>query len=152
MHLGTALKSLVKLLLVNILYQQIEQIIRSYGGARMGISTWETLIGGPPSADLTYILPEAKSAITFALPLNRKFIHPFLAKEDRLSHERDNLQVNILATGLAAHLAKHLEQKGFPSGKRFPFFVPAHRIVHNPFQKLSCQCRKQVSLCSTNAL
>jgi len=55
---------------------------------------------------------EAKSAITFALPLSRKFIRPFLAKEDRLSHERDNLQVNLLATGLAAHIAKHLEQKG----------------------------------------
>ena len=93
------------------LTEQVKEIIRSYGGARMGITARETLVGGPPSADLTYILPEAKSAITFALPLNRKFIRPFLAKEDRLSHERDNLQVNLLATGLAAHIAKHLEQK-----------------------------------------
>jgi epoxyqueuosine reductase QueG len=97
------------------LTEQIREIVRSYGGARMGITTRETLAGGPPSADLTYILPEAKSAVTFALPLNRKFIRPFLAKEDRLSHERDNLQVNLLATGLAVHMAKHLEQKGFPS-------------------------------------
>jgi epoxyqueuosine reductase len=81
----------------------------------MGIATRETLAGGPPSTELTYILPEAKSAVTFALPLNKKFIRPFLSKEDRLSHERDNLQANILATGLAAHIAKHLEQKGFPS-------------------------------------
>ena len=95
--------------------EQVKEIVRSYGGARMGITTRETLFGGPPSADLTYILPEAKSAITFALPFNKKFIRPFLAKEDRLSHERDNLQVNLLATGLAAHIAKHLEQKGFPS-------------------------------------
>jgi epoxyqueuosine reductase len=95
--------------------EQVKEIVRSYGGARMGITTRQTLVGGPPSADLTYILPEAKSAITFALPLNKKFIRPFLAKEDRLSHERDNLRVNILATGLAAHLAKHLEQRGFPS-------------------------------------
>jgi epoxyqueuosine reductase QueG len=97
------------------LTDQVKEIIRSYGGSRMGIASRETLAGGPPSADLTYILPEAKSAVTFALPLNKKFIRPFLAKEDRLSHERDNLQVNILATGLAAHIAKHLEQKGFPS-------------------------------------
>jgi epoxyqueuosine reductase len=97
------------------LTEQVGEIIRSYGGARMGIATWGTLAGGPPSADMTYILPEAKSAITFAIPLDRKFIRPFLAKEDRLSHERDNLQVNLLATGLAAHIAKHLEQKGFPS-------------------------------------
>jgi len=95
--------------------EQVKGIVRSYGGARIGITTRETLAGGPPSTDLTYILPEAKSAITFALPLNKSFIRPFLAKEDRLSHERDNLQVNIFATGLAAHIAKHLEQKGFPS-------------------------------------
>ena len=97
------------------LTEQVKEIVRSYGGARMGITTRETLAGGSPSADLTYILPEAKSAITFAIPLNKKFIRPFLAKEDRLSHERDNLQVNLLATGLAAHIAKHLEQEGFPS-------------------------------------
>jgi epoxyqueuosine reductase QueG len=97
------------------LTEQVKEIIRSYGGARMGITTRETLAGGPPSTDLTYILPEAMSAITFALPLDKRFIRPFLAKEDRLSHERDNLQVNLLATGLAAHIAKHLEQKGFPS-------------------------------------
>jgi epoxyqueuosine reductase QueG len=97
------------------LTEQVKAVLRSYGGARMGITTLETLAGGPPSADLTYILPGAKSAVTFALPLETKFIRPFLAKEDRLSHERDNLQVNILATGLAAHLAKHLEQRGFPS-------------------------------------
>ncbi|MCX5915658.1 MAG: epoxyqueuosine reductase [Deltaproteobacteria bacterium] len=95
--------------------EQVKEIVRSYGGARVGIVSRQTLAGGPPSTDLTYLLPEAKSAITFALPLDKKFIRPFLAKEDRLSHERDNLQVNILATGLAAHLAKHLEQRGFPS-------------------------------------
>jgi epoxyqueuosine reductase len=97
------------------LTDQIKEIIGSYGGARMGISTLETLAGGPPSTDLSFILPEARSAVTFALPLDKKLIRPFLAKEDRLSHERDNLQANILATGLAAHIAKHLEQKGFPS-------------------------------------
>jgi epoxyqueuosine reductase QueG len=97
------------------LTEQIKELVRSYGGARTGIVTRQNLVGGPPSTDLTFILPEAKSAIIFALPLNKKFIRPFLAKEDRLSHERDNLQVNMIATGLAAHLAKHLEQKGFPS-------------------------------------
>jgi epoxyqueuosine reductase QueG len=97
------------------LTEQVKELVRSYGGARMGIATLETLAGGPPSTDLTYILPEAKSALTFALPLNPKYIRIFLAKEERLSHERDNLQVNILATGLAAHIAKHLEQRGFPS-------------------------------------
>jgi len=97
------------------LTDQLKEIIQPYGPAIVGIATRQTLQGGPPSADLGYVLPEAKSAISFAIPLNKDFIRPFLAKKDRLSHERDNLQVNIMATGMAAHLAKHLEQRGFPS-------------------------------------
>ncbi len=97
------------------LTEQVKEVIKSYGTVIVGIATRQTLQGGPPSTDLTYVLPEAKSAISFAIPLNKDFIRPFLAKKDRLSHEQDNLRVNMLATGIAAHLAKHLEQKGFPS-------------------------------------
>jgi len=97
------------------LTRQVIEMVQSYGGALVGIATMETLAGGPPSADLRFILPEAKSAIAFALPLNRDLIRPFLAKKDRLGHEKDNLDVNMQATGVAAHLAKHLEQKGFSS-------------------------------------
>ncbi|MDH4264620.1 MAG: epoxyqueuosine reductase [Deltaproteobacteria bacterium] len=97
------------------LTEQVKKMIGSYGMVRVGIVTRETLEGGPPSAELTYILPEARSAISFAIPLYKQYIRPFLAKEDRLSHERDNLRANMLVTGIASHLAKHLEQKGFPS-------------------------------------
>jgi len=97
------------------LTEQVKKMVGSYGMVRVGIVTRETLEGGPPSAELTYILPEARSAISFAIPLHKQHIRPFLAKEDRLSHERDNLQANMLVTGIASHLAKHLEQKGFPS-------------------------------------
>jgi epoxyqueuosine reductase len=97
------------------LTRQVIEMVQSYGGALVGIATLETLAGGPPSADLRFILPEAKSAISFALPLNRDLIRPFLAKKNRLGHEKNNLDVNMQATGVAAHLAKHLEQKGFPS-------------------------------------
>jgi epoxyqueuosine reductase len=97
------------------LTEQVKVLARSYGAVSVGIATLETLEGGPPSADLLYALPEARSAISFALPLDRNFIRPYLAKKDRLGHEQDNLRVNMLATGIAAHLAKHLEQRGFPS-------------------------------------
>ena len=100
---------------MEVLTRQVIEMVQSYGGALVGIATLETLAGGPPSTDLRYILPEAKSAISFALPLNRDLIRPFLAKKDRLGHEKNNLDINMQATGVAAHLAKHLEQKGFPS-------------------------------------
>jgi len=89
--------------------------VRGEGACTAGIVTTETLAGGPPSTDLTYVLPGAQAALTFALPLDETCIEPFLSKEDRLSHERDNLQTNAVASGLALHVAKYLEQKGFPS-------------------------------------
>jgi epoxyqueuosine reductase len=99
--------------------EQLSQVVIDYvkclGACAAGIATVDTLAGGPPSADLTYVLPEAKSAISFALPLNQKLIPPFLQKKDRISHERDNYRTNGLASGLSLQLAKWLDQKGYPS-------------------------------------
>jgi epoxyqueuosine reductase len=36
------------------------------GAFKVGIVTIETFLCDPPSADLTYVLPEAKSSIFFA--------------------------------------------------------------------------------------
>ncbi|MBI4832562.1 MAG: epoxyqueuosine reductase, partial [Candidatus Lindowbacteria bacterium] len=80
-----------------------------------GIATVETLAGGPPSVDLSYVLPGAKSAVSFAVPLDQSLIPPYLMKKDRRSHERDNIRTNLLASGMALQLAKFLEQKGYAS-------------------------------------
>ena len=36
------------------------------GAVKSGIATLETLAGGPPSVDLSYVLPGARSAIVFS--------------------------------------------------------------------------------------
>lgn len=85
------------------------------GACEVGIVTRETLAGGPSSTDLTYVLPEAQSAITFAVPIDQKPIVPYLMKKDRLALEKAFIQANALASGIALHLANFLTQKGFPS-------------------------------------
>ena len=85
------------------------------GACVAGIATVETLVGGPPSSDLTYVLPEAKSAICFAVAIDQKTIAPYLMKKERLPLERAFIQANALASGIALHLANFLVQKGFPS-------------------------------------
>jgi epoxyqueuosine reductase len=89
--------------------------LKKEGAVAVGIATLETLAGGPPSTDLTYVVPEARSAVSFALPLDQNCIEPYLSKKDRRSHERNNLATNALASGIALHLATYLEQKGIPS-------------------------------------
>jgi len=61
------------------------------------------------------MLPGAKSAICFAVPLDQGLIPPYLAKENRIDHERDNIHANTVATGIAQQLTDFLNQKGFPS-------------------------------------
>jgi epoxyqueuosine reductase len=100
---------------MNSLTEQVLDFARSWGASLAGIATRETLAGGPPSVDLEYVLPGARSAVSIAVPLNTDFIKTYLAKEDRLSHEQDNLRANMQATGVAAYLARYLEQKGHPS-------------------------------------
>lgn len=92
----------------------LDSVLRE-GAVASGIATTETLEGGPPSTDLQYVLSGARSAASFAVPLNPDWIEPYLAKRKRLAHERDNLRANAVASGIAKHLAGYLEQKGYPS-------------------------------------
>jgi epoxyqueuosine reductase QueG len=61
------------------LEKEIVELLKGLGAVRVGFANLETLAGSPPSADLTYIMPEARSAVSFALPLNREFLRRFLA-------------------------------------------------------------------------
>jgi len=54
------------------------------GACAAEIATLKTLKGGPPSADLTYVLSNAKSAITYAVPIDQNLIDPYFAKKDHL--------------------------------------------------------------------
>jgi epoxyqueuosine reductase len=97
------------------LEKEIEDYLRERGALKVGIATRETLSGGPPSTDLSYILPEARSAVSFALPLDREKIRLYLSKRDHAAHEQDNFQTNTRSSRLAKELALWLEEKGFVS-------------------------------------
>ncbi len=85
------------------------------GACACGIATKETLAGGPESTDLAKVLPGAKSAVSFAYPLDTEAIDLFISKKDRRLHERNNIDVNLLASGGALNLAGYLEMKGYRS-------------------------------------
>lgn len=97
------------------LSKDVLNYLECQGTCSAGIATLETLEGGPPSADLTYVLDNARSAISFAVPLDQDAILSYLRKKDRISHEMNNLQTNSLASGIAMHLANYLVQKGYDS-------------------------------------
>ncbi|CAB5138316.1 Iron-sulfur cluster-binding protein [Olavius algarvensis associated proteobacterium Delta 3] len=93
----------------------VQEVVRIEGACRAGISTVETLEGGPPSTDLTYVLPGATSAISFAVAIDQDVIPPYLMKTDRIAFENEIIRANAVASSIALHLANYLNQKGYPS-------------------------------------
>ena len=85
------------------------------GACAVGIATIETLEGGPESTDITQLLRGARSAISFAYTLDAGLIDSYLSKKDRVPHERNNIDVNNLASGAALNLAGFIEMKGHRS-------------------------------------
>jgi epoxyqueuosine reductase len=95
--------------------KRVKELAACLGAAAVGIAKNETLAGGPPSVDLTYVLPEAASAVSFLVPLDQGHIEPYLSKQDRRSYELDNVRTNALVSGISLEIASYLGQKGYPS-------------------------------------
>jgi len=94
------------------LTQTLRDLASSKGAVATGVATTDTLSGGPPSADLTYVLPGAKSAVSFAMPMDPQLIETYLGKKDRLGHESDNYKTNYLASRTSYELASFLTENG----------------------------------------
>jgi epoxyqueuosine reductase len=94
---------------------RVKDLATSYGARAVGIVTTEMLAGGPPSTDLTYVLPNAKSAVSFAVSLDQQFIEPWFNKQSHEAHFRNNIQANVVASGISLELSNYLTQKGYPS-------------------------------------
>ncbi len=112
----------------------------SHGAFASGIATVETLAGGPPSTDLSYVLPGAKSAVCFALPFDRTTIDPYLSKEDRLDLERAYNHAEITATGLGVHFANYLTKRGFPS-----VFLAAGQVYREDVESQASEAEQAVA-------
>ena len=92
---------------------RVKALAKSYGADAVGIATTETLAGGPPSTDLTYVLPEARSAVTFAVPLDQDCMDPWFNKRSHADHFQNNIRTNVIASGISLEIANYLQQKGF---------------------------------------
>ena len=76
------------------LENEIRDFLKERGAINVGFATLETMAGGPPSSDLTDVLPEAKSAISFALPLDIEESRRTLAKKN--GHNKDKCNRNVM--------------------------------------------------------
>jgi Uncharacterized Fe-S protein len=105
------------------LTEALKEMALTLGAFKVGIATTKTLSGGPPSADLTYVLPEAKSAVCFALAFDQNLIDPYFKKEDHGSLETNKVRTTTLANGIALEIAGFLQQYGYKAVPQSANFV-----------------------------
>ncbi|MBN2809190.1 MAG: epoxyqueuosine reductase [Deltaproteobacteria bacterium] len=122
------------------LTQDLINMAMTLGACKVGISTTKTLAGGPPSVDLSYVLPEAKSAISFALPFDQDLIGPYFKKEDHKSLETNKVRTTTLANGIALEIAEFLQQQGckaLPLGANFVYRMDSENGLQDMLPPIS---------------
>ena len=105
------------------LEQNIERMLLENGAKRVGFATLETMAGGPSGADITYLLPEAHSAISFYVPFNKKMIIKYLGKEDpsiRGIHEEENINIHRIIWKASQRVKHWLIEQGYKAMSVFP--------------------------------
>ena len=96
------------------LEQEIEQFLKNKGTLKVGFANKESL-AGPPNADITYIIPEAQSAISYALLFDKEIIRDYLSKKNFDNHEKNRFDLNYNSVKISRELAELLKEKGYIS-------------------------------------
>jgi epoxyqueuosine reductase QueG len=107
------------------LEEEIIQFLKDRGAIRVGFANKETL-AGPPHVDITYKLPDAKSAISYALLFDKDMIRQFLNKESFANHEENRFDLNYRSVKISKELASWLKDKGYDA---------KHVISNNNYKK-----------------
>jgi len=94
------------------LNQLIEEFLLENGAVKVRFANRESLAGGPPSADLTYQIEGARSAVSFALPLDRDRARRYLAKEE---YHEEQIDVSIQSSKFSKACAQLIEKEGYAS-------------------------------------
>ena len=105
------------------LEQDIKDMLLEDGAVKVGFATLETMAGGPTGADITYLLPEAQSAISFYVPFNKEMILKYLGKDDpsiRGIHEEENLNIHRIIWKASQRVKHWLIEQGYKAMSVFP--------------------------------
>lgn len=92
--------------------EQIKQFVRAQGVEVVGIAGPDQL-DGPPSLDLSYTMPGARSIVSFAIPMDVDAIYKFLSKESPSPHNIDQARGNQTVNKVAWALADYIRSLGY---------------------------------------
>jgi len=98
------------------LEKEIEEMLLEGGAIKVGFATLETMKSDLPGTDLTYLLPEAQSAVSFYMPFDKEMILKYLGKVDpsiRGEHEEENLEIHQIIWRASQRVKHWLIEQGY---------------------------------------
>lgn len=93
------------------LESRIKDFARDLGIEVVGIAGPDRL-EGPPSLDPSYIMPGAKSAVVFALPMDVPAIYEFLGKKSPTAHNIDQKRMDQIMFWHSKRIADFIQSQG----------------------------------------
>jgi len=95
------------------LKEEITSIARQMGIDKIGFTTKERLQDAPPSADLEYLLPGAKSAISLCIAFDKAVIRPYLSKQDMWAHNTNHKAAYFKLKLVKQTIQRLLQERGY---------------------------------------
>jgi epoxyqueuosine reductase QueG len=92
---------------------KLKSLALSLGADLVGVTSWEMLADGPPSADPRYLLPSANSVISFAVSLDRDTAKDFIGKKNWRPHCDNRKAVAQTLYKIGDALVEKLRLEGF---------------------------------------
>ena len=94
------------------LKEEITSIAKEMGIDKVGFTSRERLEDAPPSGDLGYVLPSARSAISLCVAFDKTVIRPYLSKQEYWGHIHNHKGSYAKLKGVAKRIQSLLEDKG----------------------------------------
>jgi len=108
----------------------IKRVARHFGAVKVGIASRENLTG-PPEADMSYVMPEARTAVMYCIVWDEGIIRKYLGKEDVWLY-RNHFFEGLQRLGeIGVGVAEALRDKGFKAAPQSPNAVyrPGSNLV-----------------------
>ncbi len=128
------------------LKEEIRSIGRQMGVGKIGFTTKERLKDAPPSADLEYVLPGARSAISLCIAFDKAAIRPYLSKQDMWAHNTDHKAVYFKLKLIKQTIQRLLEDRGYQAVS--PLINDEYRAGQPPMAMLPPLSDKYVAIAS----